>query len=136
MKKSNKVAAEAKVINTLSLIGSKFGSAHLLAGIVEEFGLFHGEAHVDPDTGEWLCPYVEGAVSPDSYAEQGWSHPVFTAGWVNESTWTCSVGFGTHVVELSFSKEGELVGIVADSEPSQRCWGEGNRVQQVLDLLK
>ena len=127
-------AVDAKVIETLTRIGSKFGSAYLLGGAIEELGLFHGEAYTDPDTGEWLCLSTESNF-PDSYAEQGWAHPVFIAGWVNESTWTCMVGFGTHHVELFFSDEGELIGVLPDTLPSQRCWGKGSRIQQILDLL-
>lgn len=124
-------AVERNIIQTLTRIGSKFGSAFHLGRAVEELGLFHGTAYDEQDS---FFLEEHDTCRPGSYAEQGWSHPVFTAGWT-DNTWGCMVGFGKHRVELFFSGEGELVGVRADSEPSQRCWGEGNRVQQVLDLL-
>ncbi len=129
-----------KVILILRKIGSKFGSAYDLIRLVEEFGLFHGQASWDEDDYSHEYPQLEDfcfgdPLEPSCSAEQGWSHPMFSC--LNyDGFWQCSLGYGVHGVDLTFSPSGELVGILTDSHPSQRCWGEGNRIQQVLDLLK
>ncbi len=128
-----------KVMKTLGKIGSMFGSAYDLLLLVEEFGLFHGEASWDEDDYSHDYPQLEGfhygdPDTPSCSAQQGWANPTFVC-LNHEGFWQCSLGYGLHGVDLTFSPSGDLVGVLADSHPSQRCWGEGNRVQQVLDLL-
>lgn len=126
-----------KVTSTLAKLGSKFASAYDLLNLVEEFGLFHGEGSLW-DEGDYY-PQLEGfhygdPEQPSCSAQQGWANPTFSC-LNHEGFWQASLGYGLHGVDLTFSPEGELVGVLCDSHPSQRCWGEGNRVQQVLDLL-
>jgi len=126
-----------KIANTLNKIGSKFGSARDLAEAIEEFGLFNGKAFCKEG---WGLDYTADVTVPYASAQQGWAWPEFGAILDKENDkWYCSVGFGVHGLDLTFdTKTGELIDIIPDDVPSNRCWGTDDydeRIDVVLNLL-
>ena len=124
-----------KIVNTLNKIGSKFGSARDLVEAIEEFGLFSGKAFCKEG---WGLDYTADITVPYASAQQGWAWPEFGAILDNDK-WYCSVGYGIHGVDLTFdTKTGELIDIIPDDVPSNRCWDSDvieDRVKQIQRYL-
>ena len=131
-----------KIANTLNKIGSKFGSADLLASIIRKYGLFNGIMcyNTDPNDDEEWYLYKDDADRTYAWANQGWDRPEFGAILDEENDkWYCSVGFGVHGLDLTFdTKTGELIDIIPDDVPSNWCWDSDvieDRVKQIQRYL-
>jgi len=112
-------------------------SARDLAEAIEEFGLFNGKAFCKEG---WGLDYTADVTVPYASAQQGWAWPEFGAILDKENDkWYCSVGYGVHGLDLTFdTKTGELIDIIPDDVPSNRCWGTDDydeRIDEVLNLL-
>lgn len=122
-----------KVSNILNRLSSLFGSASILAGLVEQFGLFEGVVRMDEDS-HWLFTKECMDNQSFSHAEQGWSWPAFGA-CVENNSWRCSVGFGRHGATLVFSvSSGDLIEVHPDDIPSSRCWGTDDTEQRCAQV--
>ena len=110
-----------KVIETIDNLSSLFGSATLLASVVEKFGLFEGVVQMDEES-NWVFSQPEEQHC-FSRADDGWAFPAFAA-YVDDTQWSCPVGFGKHWVCLTFDvRSGDLLAVYPDDSPSERCWG-------------
>lgn len=127
------ISPRDRVCQTLRKLTGLFASAGSLAEAVEQLGLFDGIVSWG-DEGDIELEDAGNCPSPNSWAQQGWAFPHLVA-HTEAGTWHCRVGYGVHHVELGFGPDGTLISVDPDDFPSQRCWGEGNRVLQVLWAL-
>jgi len=134
------VHPEVVVAEQLRRIGAKFGSAKLLANVVEQFGLFHGVVETDEDGWSLRQFYDNEKPLPSCHAEDGLFFPTFSCVIENNQIWVCKVGFGTHDLFLGFDIGiGLAVEIQPDGMPSERCWNATSipgRVKEIQRMIE
>ncbi len=131
------VHPEFVVAEQLRRIGAKFGSAKLLAGIVEQFGLFNGVVETDGDYWSFRPFYDNEKPIPSCHAEEGMFFPSFSCVRENDQLWVCKVGFGVHDLYISFDIGiGLAVEIQPDNLPSENCWNATSVPGRVIEIEK